>query len=302
MSIDPAALRRAVATHGAVARILVLAVRGSAPREAGASMQVWADGQAGTIGGGALEFDAIRQGREMLMGDQRTRLLRQALGPDLGQCCGGSVTLLIEVIDDSDVAQIESMTQRDGVFARPISASAGSRPTPVAPAREPLFKAGWVIEPLEVRHRHVWIYGAGHVGRALVTVMADIPRIALTWVDVDKARFPDCIPATVDPLIAVNPADSVRHADDAAHHLVMTYSHAFDLEICDRILGRGFRSLGLIGSATKLARFRRRLAESGHSDAQIKRILCPIGNPDLGRDPQSIAIGVAARFLAEDEG
>jgi xanthine dehydrogenase accessory factor len=90
----------------------------------------------------------------------------------------------------------------------------------------------------------------------------------------------------------------VRYAPKKADHLILTYSHEIDLDLCHRLLGHGFRSAGLIGSRTKWARFRKRLAALGHAPAAIERITCPIGTPALGKHPQAIAIGVAAAMLA----
>jgi xanthine dehydrogenase accessory factor len=96
-------------------------------------------------------------------------------------------------------------------------------------------------------------------------------------------------------------AEAVAEAPVGSEHLVMTFSHALDLELCHRLLGHGFRSCGLIGSATKWARFRSRLEALGHQPTQIARIQCPIGDPALGKHPQTIAIGVAAAFLSRAE-
>ena len=287
-------------THGRVARILVTAVRGSAPRNAGTSMLVWIDGQEGTIGGGALEFEAIRQARKMIENAAAPYLHHQALGPNLGQCCGGSVSLLTEQFTQPDLENISMAIEQDGCFLRPLSDSAGSRPADLQPQGEPAIGSGWVIEQLTVAARHVWIYGAGHVGRAIVRILAEIPDFAITWIDVDIGRFPQSTPPNVTRLAAVSPGDVVHRADPDTDHLVMTYSHAMDLEICARILSCQFRSLRLIGSATKLSRFRSRLSNLEIAAAKIDRIECPIGDRQLGKDPQSIAIGVAASLLGEN--
>ena len=110
--------------------------------------------------------------------------------------------------------------------------------------------------------------------------------------------MPDLIPG-VEPLVAQDPLRVVSHAPHDAEHLVLTYSHDLDLKLCDALLRHGFGSCGLIGSATKWARFRKRLAAMGHTDAQIARIACPIGDPTLGKHPQAIAVGVAARYLVD---
>ena len=160
---------------------------------------------------------------------------------------------------------------------------------------------GWMVEPVAQPARALWVWGAGHVGRALVSVLAPLPGLAITWVDVDATRFPTPLPGPpqgVTQLMAANPADLVAYAPPLTEHLIVTYSHTLDLELCHRLLARGFVSAGLIGSSTKWARFRGRLRALGHSDAAIGRITCPIGDPGLGKHPQAIAIGVAAGLLA----
>lgn len=157
---------------------------------------------------------------------------------------------------------------------------------------------GWLIEPVSTPERIIWIYGAGHVGRALAATLSPLPNFAITLVDDADTRFPDELPEGVTRLLSANPADAVAHAPDDAEHFVLTYSHALDLEICHRVLPRPFRSLGLIGSATKRARFRKRLAQLGHAPHLIDRITCPIGDPALGKHPQAIAVSVASELLA----
>lgn len=296
---DLEGLRAAVAARGRVARVVVAGHDGSAPREAGAAMLVWAEGQSGTIGGGALEFDAATRARALL-GTGGARVDRMALGPALGQCCGGAVTLVTEVYDASTLPE-----PRDGVVAR--SVTGGEMPLAV---RRMLDRAraqgsmpgtalvqGWMVEPLARPLRQVWVWGAGHVGRALVAVLAPLPDMAVTWVDVAAERFPDVVPAGVTLLPAPDPAAAVALAPRGAEHLILTFSHALDLDLCHRLLGHGFGTCGLIGSATKWARFRSRLAALGHAPAQIARIACPIGDPALGKHPQAIALGVGAAML-----
>ncbi len=297
---DRDALKDVVLQHGRVARVVIAAFDGSSPREVGAAMLVWADGQSGTIGGGALEWQAIGAARRMLASARIFGIGRVALGPALGQCCGGAVTLLNEVYDAVSVARLST-----DVIARPVDGcdmplsvkrllanarSMGTSPTPQ-------LLHGWFIEPVSRPQRQLWVWGAGHVGRALIGVLAPLPDVAITWVDVALDRFPEIIPANVSALPVRDPADAVPLAPHSAEHLILTYSHALDLDLCHRLLGHGFASAGLIGSVTKWARFRSRLAALGHSPAQIARIQCPIGDPSLGKHPQAIAIGVASGFL-----
>ena len=310
MGVDLTALRAAVERHGRVMRVVIAQVRGSSPREVGAAMLVWPEGQEGTIGGGALEHQAAQAARQMLAGlaaepaGTAARLTRHALGPDLGQCCGGSVQLLTELHDAGTLAAMAGQE----IIARAITPGTGmplsvqrllsqARAQGQRPA--PQLIDGWMVEPVAQADVPLWIWGAGHVGRALVDVMAPLPDLAMTWVDTGPERFPAQVPAQVTVVPAADPARLVAHAPRAAHHLILTYSHALDLALCHAILDHGFASAGLIGSATKWARFRSRLGALGHSPAHIARIRCPIGLPALGKHPQAIAIGVASVLLSE---
>lgn len=300
MSFDLAALRAAVARHGRVGRIVVVSHAGSVPRESGTSMLVWGGGQSGTIGGGALEFEATQALRARLAQGDGAQVARLSLGPALNQCCGGAVTLVSEVFDATKLSGLSGPC-----IARRV---AGAAPKPLAMARVQakmrngngsglIYAEGWLCEPVSAAQVPLWIYGAGHVGRAIVSVMAPLPGFAITWVDTDPERYPIDIPAGVTALPAPDPAASVRLAPRGAHHLVLTYSHALDLELCHRLLGHGFGFAGLIGSDTKWARFRSRLAALGHAPAEITRICCPIGRPELGKHPQAIALGVASQLV-----
>ncbi|MEM1430317.1 MAG: xanthine dehydrogenase accessory protein XdhC [Pseudomonadota bacterium] len=313
MSVDLPGLRAALAERGRIARVVVADVAGSVPREAGAAMLVWPEGQSGTIGGGALEYEAAARARAVLAGESAPGATRCPLGPSLGQCCGGSVTLLTEVIDQPLVDRI---AEGGPVWARPATPDLPlplaverlkARPAEAGPV-DPQWVDGWMVEPVAPAQNLLWVHGAGHVGRAIVHTIAPLPDWAITWVDTDAERFPDPVPLGVDVLVARDPARAVSHAPVRAHHLVITYSHALDLALCDALLRRGFATAGLIGSATKWARFSKRLRAAGHDAPDIARIACPIGDRDLGRHPQGIAIGVAAAliraaaaFAAEDE-
>lgn len=301
MSFDREGLAAALAAHGRVARVVVAGTQGSVPREVGAAMLVWEGGQSGTIGGGTLEFQAAAQARRAL-GEGRDRWDRLPLGPSLGQCCGGAVTLLTEVWDDARLAEVSGPVIARGPGAEPLAVKRllkrargeGNLPTPC-------MVGGWLVEPVTAPRRPLWLWGAGHVGRAIAATVAPLPDIAITWCDTAPDRFPDTLPEGVSPLVfpADDPGAAVSMAPAEAHHLVLTYSHTLDLTLCHALLGHGFASVGLIGSATKWARFRSRLSALGHSDAQILRIRCPIGQPELGKHPQAIAVGVAAALILE---
>ncbi|MGE4611429.1 MAG: xanthine dehydrogenase accessory protein XdhC [Paracoccaceae bacterium] len=302
---DISSLRRLVRENGHVVRVVIAEHKGSAPREAGTAMLVTAGALHGTIGGGALEFEAIAAARQMLTQDSEwLRLFRKIpLGPNLGQCCGGSVSLLAERFGEHEINHLETLVNQ---FVRPTTSGAPTElPLPVqkrlremrsgAVSETFTLTNGWLIEPLETKKLPLWIYGAGHVGRALVATLEGLP-FAVTWVDSARERFPTYIPPHADMLVATNPADAVVYAPDDAQHLVLTYSHSIDQEICLRVLGRAFGGLGLIGSDTKRTRFIRRLTEAG---VDASRLDCPIGNRNLGKEPMAIAVGVTAALLEQ---
>lgn len=298
MSIDTQALRDVIDRHGPVTRVVVADVKGSAPREVGASMIVWKNGQTGTIGGGALEYEAAKIAEHQLsLQSDLTR--RFPLGPELGQCCGGSVTLRFDVIDMTRLSQIETA----GIFAR----GKGDAPLWVQRLDKdhravqlpdlPKFQNNWMIEVITPAKTNLWIWGAGHVGRALVDVLTPMDRYDVTWVDVDESRFPAQPNSAATIVTAQNPADLVRHVPPHADHIIVTYSHVLDLDLCHGLLAQNPKFLGLIGSKTKWVRFQKRLRDLGHSTQDIARITCPIGDPSLGKHPQTIAISVANGLL-----
>ena len=314
--IDLVTLRDALAAHGRVARIVVVQTAGSTPREVGAAMLVWQEagghlGHSGTIGGGALEWQAITKAATLLT-NGKSVLTRHPLGPELGQCCGGSVTLASEVFTKGTLADLTPET----VYARSISLDlekvAPQDHTPLGVARL-MAKArnqgqrdtltlcdDWLIEPCSDVKQPLWIWGAGHVGRALVDVIGPLRDFEITWVDVASDRFPPDIPPNVSPLWTQDTAALTVHVPSHADHLVLTYSHALDLELCHRLLTRGFASLGLIGSKTKWVRFSKRLGQLGHAVAALGTITCPIGDPLLGKEPHAIALGVATALLKQN--
>jgi xanthine dehydrogenase accessory factor len=295
MRFDLAALTEAVCLHGRVARVVVADIAGSTPREVGAAMLVWPGGQSGTIGGGTLEFQAAQRALT------QEGLSRHALGPELGQCCGGAVTLLTEQFDAARLAELDNNVIARGEGPRPLAVqrlldrarAQGQRP-------RPQLVQGWMIEPVLRPEQDLWIWGAGHVGRALVDVLASLQQFAITWVDTGPERFPDALPSDVTALPAQDPALLMAHAPRDAAHLILTYSHELDFQLCHGVLQRGSAFAGLIGSDTKWVRFRNRLRKLGHSDTKIQQITCPIGQKELGKQPRAIAIGVAAQLLSHD--
>lgn len=255
--------------------VTVCASRGSVPRERGAWMAVFADTCLGTVGGGRLEWDATHLARQMLhaqggalapeaLAGQPAQLHRFALGPALGQCCGGEVQLQLEWVGP---AQRAALAQR------------------LRPAHAPLV-----------------LFGGGHVGQALVQVLGALP-FDVDWVDSRDSVFPPQVPANVrcehsDPVHA-----AVAGMPAAARVVIMSFSHAEDLDIVAACLQRqraraDLPYIGLIGSRTKWASFRSRLAQRGFTQAELAQVTCPIGVPGVrDKRPEVIAVAVAAQVL-----
>lgn len=311
MTWQPAWLGAALAateTGTPAVLVTVAEAKGSTPREAGAKMLVRARDIVGSIGGGQLELLAIDEARG-LMGEPAARrvLSQHALGPDLGQCCGGAVRLLLEPLSAADRGWLEAW-QRCGNQCRPVILTTHEDGRKIWTAELANRKASWVedqvhgwrvVEIVRRSVRSLWLYGAGHVGRALVTVLSEL-EFDLTWLDSRHDGFPPQIASSVRSWIEPQLAVTVDEAPRDCLFLVMTHSHQLDLEICDRILKRGdFAFLGLIGSATKKARFLNGLKALGHGPAALERLVCPIGLAQIpGKEPMAIAVSAAAQLLA----
>ena len=309
MAIDLIELQKQVAQYGAVVRIVITEIKGSTPRGIGTSMLVWATEVSGTIGGGALEYQAIKTARDALK-SKTGWTASHSLGPGLGQCCGGLVKLSGEYFDAENLPSV-----KDGYYLRAMPTKGLQTcedEIPLSLKRrlsvlrrkgilsEPMLVENWFLEPLVSIKRDLWIWGAGHVGRAVVDVVSKLPDLNITWVDKAADRFPEDPNETVQILYSDQPQKFVKHASQDAHHLVLTYSHALDLDLCNALLSHRFSSAGLIGSKTKWARFSKRLKSLGHNESLINLITCPIGKPEFGKHPHQIAIGVASEFLMRD--
>lgn len=304
--INVEALSNAVAQHGAVVRIVIGALQGSAPRGPGVAALVWADGISGTIGGGALEFEAVKTARDMLQAQIPLHVFCQTLGPDHKQFCGGALTLVFERFDAAKLQETFPNSDRDGAYLRKVGEGAATPPTQLlrdweaqglTPTR---LQDGWLIEPTRAPRRRIMIYGAGNVGHALARVLAPLPQFEAYLVDVREDQFRD-LPENVHQSWQRLPTDLMAEAPDDAAHFIMTPEHDYDLELCHRLLGRSFGHAGLIGSQIKWARVRRDLLALGHAERSIARIECPIGDTGLGKEPQAIAIGVAAGLLRHQQ-
>ena len=294
-----------IAQDGAVVRASLAEVKGSAPREAGAMMlitpsQIWQ-----SIGGGALEYDMMRRARKMIEEGPPAwtrQIIKLVLGPDMGQCCGGQVRVLLEFFGPNDVPVLAGLT----TASRLVHPLAGNAPLADADdladhlaygplADGPLADGSAVIAPVTLTGHPVFLYGAGHIGRALAPHLLALD-CDLHWIDIADDRFPERVPDGARRVLAADPAVIAAHAPSNAIHLVITHDHALDETLCHRILtGGGFARLGLIGSATKAARFRSRLAKAGVAADQLERLVCPVGLAAIsGKQPARVALSIAA--------
>jgi xanthine dehydrogenase accessory factor len=247
---------------------------GSSPREVGAWMRVSADGIEGTIGGGHLEFDAIAKARTMLSTQPfapQVQTHRYALGPSLGQCCGGVVWLRMECFASENAIEMIATTAR-------IHCEKAQKDLKIA------------------------LFGGGHVGKAIVQALGRLP-CQVHWIDSRDEIFPTQLPANVQAEHSAPVQAAVADLAPQSHLLIMSFSHAEDLEVLAACLKRqrerkDLPYIGLIGSKTKWATFRHRLSERGFTEQELAHVTSPIGLPSIaGKEPDVIALGVAAQLM-----
>ena len=316
--------------------VTVAKVVGSGPREAGAKMRVTSQHSFDTIGGGHLELRAIEIARQMLalpddsLAAQR-RLERFPLGPALGQCCGGVVHLAFERLTDernlSEIRQRLNLGQdswrllaldaADAVALFDQSASQLSGAQLAAPLLAQLTKTiqttfatqgtqllldangqRYLLDACLADTPHLMLFGAGHVGTAIVRALAELP-CRITWVDEREDMFPAVLPRNVTVEATDSPEALIDCAPAGVSFLVLTHSHLLDQHLTDHILRRNdFAWFGLIGSHTKRMQFEHRLRERGVTPQSLERMVCPIGLPGIrGKQPAVIAASIAAQLL-----
>lgn len=296
--------------------VTVAIVEGSGPRECGARMLVTAERQFDTIGGGHLELRAVETARTMLADGRQRHLERFALGPGLGQCCGGVVHLAFEQADAQQAAMLAQRAGSDStrmvaLDGAPESALFDEQGSQLAGAPVPLFARGrgthvmqeqdgrrWLVDPIDAPRAHLILFGAGHVGAAIVKALADMP-CTVTWVDERDDLFQVSVPANVSVEATDTPEAVVDAAPNGVTFLVMTHSHALDQRLTEAIMARdGVQWFGLIGSHTKRKQFEHRLRAKGVPEPKIDAMVCPIGLPGIAnKAPAVIAASVCAQLL-----
>ena len=260
-NVSATLLEQLFAQSGAVARVVISRARGSAPRESGAEMFVTANQVVGTIGGGQLEFRMLDTAREMLRTGASARHLAVPLGPEIAQCCGGNVDIQIHVLDDED---------RQAALAR----------ARMAQAQLP----------------QVFVFGAGHVGRALITALAPLP-VKVHLIDSRQAELAKAAD-TAEKIETALPEQLIRTAPAGSAYFVMTHDHGLDYLITAEALSRADAAyVGMIGSKTKRAGLKNFLADHDVAPDALARLHCPIGGPAKDKRPAVIAAFAAAELM-----
>ena len=328
-------LKSHVAAGRPAVLVSVASAKGSVPRRPGTRMIVTAEGIDGTIGGGHLEHKAIASARDLLAARGPLALHRIPLAASLGQCCGGVAQLLFEPVHGDttwletlaalrieskacalvvpvrgDAAGSHLVVTADDVqgtlgasdhhaaattLARTVLHGDGAPGLATLPGASSLEVFIDVLRPPDFS---LVLFGAGHVGRAVVRTFADID-CRVTWVDARDDAFPASIPDNVDVAITDTPEAEVAAAPPGAYFLVMTHSHPLDQALCECILRRGdFAYFGLIGSVSKRRQFEKRLEARGMTKDRLATMTCPSGIEGItGKEPEVIAIAVAAEVL-----
>jgi xanthine dehydrogenase accessory factor len=302
------AIVRELEAGGTPVMATISAVDGSSPREAGARLVLTAQGFTGTIGGGALEWQALARAQALARrGGFALARERFALGPALGQCCGGAVEITFEAFGAEALATVHDFASREAqgpfVTSGAIAADRIVRQVIAAGDGPPFVRSGAnVTERFGEALTPVLVFGAGHVGRALVLALAPLP-FAVRWIDSRPGAFPAAVPARVVTVAPDDPVAELAAAPEGALVLVMTHSHALDYAIVEAALAaRRFTYVGVIGSATKRARFESRLRQAGVDAATVARLVCPIGANGLASKlPAAIAASVAVELLIAQE-
>lgn len=234
--------------------VTLVGVSGSTPRNSGTKMVITEDNIYDTIGGGHLEHKTIAYAHKMLTaGDETQQLEHFQLGTNLGQCCGGTASVLFECFAASTV--------------------------------------------------NIMLFGAGHVGQALVNILSALP-CKVHWVDNREQQFPAASLLqsyhNVKQIVSESPCDEISAMPANSYYIVMTHNHQLDFELCQGILARGdFNYLGLIASDTKWRRFQQRFKHREIDQQQVARMNCPIGLSQVpGKTPMEIAVAIAAEVIA----
>ena len=268
MTLTVASLQEFLAAHPAAIVAELAAVRGSSPREAGAFMLIALDATLGTIGGGALEYMVIDRARQALRDGVPAGAMDIPLGPEIGQCCGGRVTVSLRPVDRALARQLQ---QR-------LAAETEALP-------------------------HVFLFGAGHVGRALAAALALLP-VRVHVVDT-RPELLAGLPAGVESTATALPEALIRKAPAGSSYVILTHDHALDFLIAAEALRRQDAPyVGMVGSRSKRGRFASWFRSEGGDAAALERLVLPIGGAAFpggigDKRPEVIAALAAAEILVQ---
>jgi xanthine dehydrogenase accessory factor len=289
--------------------VTISGMRGSTPRETGAKMIVTARETIGTIGGGQLEHQCTHIAAGLLDGQEMPTMRRFPLGPALGQCCGGVVDVLFEPLGSGLPGWLRDLRALHGQRQASVLVTATESAMKFVVSADNVFGIGEgacdpavveearFYEPVLSSDFNIALFGAGHVGAAVVDVLSGLD-CNIRWIDSRRDIF-RATPRNVRTIETSEPALEVAAMPPSSYYLVMTHSHPLDFDICDRILRRGDAAYcGLIGSLTKRRRFEKRFRQQGLPQSTIEQLVCPIGVTGIsGKKPAEIAIAVAAEIL-----
>lgn len=273
--------------------VLVQQARGSVPRGAGAGLVVLPGGDFyGTIGGGALEWQALGHAQSFPASGRIHEVVQVPLGPNLGQCCGGHVSLSYELWqpDRLDEAQMLATAERAGRFQTANEIDTRGH------IRRKIVETGGT-EHFGIRSMPVAVFGAGHVGKALMKSLSLLP-VRMTWIDSRAELFPGVVPDNISMHALADPRMILPDLERETSILIMTHSHAQDLSILEAALKASFSFVGVIGSRSKRSRFESMLIKSGMAPELAGSFICPIGIAGLeGKEPSVIAASVSAQLF-----
>ena len=307
--------------------VTVVSITGSTPREVGAKMIVTKQQLFGTIGGGNLEHQAMAIARKQLQANQIQKMQRFPLGAGLGQCCGGLVNLLFEPVVESTswVSEAEALQLENKNWIRAVSIDDDQccflltegklkklpseqklSPDLIRIAGNMLIdqtdssqiQSGYYLETVKQTDFELLLFGAGHVGKAIVKIMSELP-VHIRWIDTRDDQFPIEIPNNVETICTDTPEAEIDNAASGSFFLVMTHDHGLDQCLAEQILKRDdFAYFGLIGSKTKRRMFEKRMTQRNISPDRFESMTCPIGIVGIrSKQPAAIAISVSAQLM-----
>lgn len=310
--------------------ITVAKTGGSTPREAGSKMMVSNAESWGTIGGGNLEYQACQNARKLLHNKTSGHIQRYSLGTSLGQCCGGYVEILFELVtqDDDDFSQWQVIMSSNQAVVRLVNLDdpkypfqAHSKPALTDhPQQNALIRfaknmfhnrqitalqdfqisgkqTSYYIEWIKPTDFNIVVFGGGHVGQSVMHILSTLD-CNLTWIENRPDQFIQKDSPAINYMVTESPENEVCNLAPGSYYLVLTHDHALDYRITQAILDRDdFVYFGLIGSQTKRKKFEHRLIQQGVKKQKLNTMNCPVGIDVIeGKSPAVVALSICAEL------